>query len=63
MSAAITTTTALKAMPMPLEPLMKPIEWPKKPITKLARYSSRMPPVAATMPSLNFSVARIRPLR
>ncbi|MCY1251438.1 hypothetical protein D9M72_652010 [compost metagenome] len=35
----------------------------KKPSTNEARYSSAMPPVAATTPSVKFSVTLIRPLR
>src|SRR3546814_9693780 len=39
LSAATTTTTALKPIPSRQLSWMKPIEWPKTPITMLARYS------------------------
>ena len=63
-SAAITTTKPEKAMPIRPLSWMKPI--PPKPNARmpmLIRYSRAMPPVAATTPSLKFSVALIRPLR
>ncbi len=62
-SAAITTTKALKAMPIQLASWMKPM--PSRPNNRMpmfTRYSRKMPPVAATTPSLKFSVALIRPL-
>ena len=62
-NAAITTTKALKAMPIVPDSWMKPN--PSNPSirsTMFTRYSRKMPPVAATTPSLKFSVALIRPL-
>ncbi|MNT28686.1 hypothetical protein D3C72_1643910 [compost metagenome] len=62
-SAATTTTNRLNAMPI------QPPWWIigtlmlKKLSTNEARYSSAIPPVAATTPSLKFSVTLIRPLR
>ena len=61
LSAAMTTTAPLKRIPMVLLLEIIPIPDPKKLIMKLIKYSSAIPPVAATMPSLKFSVAFIRP--
>ena len=40
---------------------MNPMGVPNMLITRPTRYSSAMPPVAATTPSLNFSVALMSP--
>ena len=63
-SAAITTTKPEKAMPIRLLSWMKlmPLR-PNRPRPICTRYSRAIPPVAATTPSLKFSVALIRPLR
>ena len=57
----MTTTAPLKRIPMVLLLEIIPIPDPKKLIMKLIKYSSAIPPVAATMPNLKFSVAFIRP--
>ena len=48
---------------MPISPLswMNGTRMPKNPSTGRARYTRQQPPVAATTPSLNFSVARMMP--
>ncbi|MNN83199.1 hypothetical protein D3C81_2002170 [compost metagenome] len=50
---------------MPIRPdsWMKGIWMLNMPSTIVARYTSAIPPVAATTPSLKFSVALISPLR
>ena len=60
--AAMVTTTRLKPMPMGPLSWMWGIWMPKKPRTMLTRYKRAMPPVAAVMPSLKFSVALMMPL-
>ena len=60
--AARPTTNKLK--PIPIGPLswMKGMLLPKKPITMDTRYRTPMAPVAAKMPSLKFSLGRMRPV-
>src|SRR5581483_2185188 len=63
LNAATPTTTTLNAIPT------APLEWmsgtcaPKSPPTKLARYTSPIPAVAAKMPRRRLSVTRTRPER
>ena len=59
--AAITTTKPLKSIPMLLLLEIIPMPDPKKLMIKLIRYRMAMPPVAAAIPNLKFSVAAIKP--
>src|SRR5580658_5130786 len=58
-SAAITTTKALKAMPIAPLPKIENVCTPKKPRMNVPRYRSAMAPVAATTPMRNFCVTEM----
>src|SRR5271170_89970 len=57
--AAITTTNALKAMPMAPLPKMENVCTPKNPRMNVPRYRSAMAPVAAMTPMRNFCVTEM----
>ena len=56
------TTNRLNAIPIGPLPWMSGMLLPKNPITIDTRYSRPMAPVAAKMPSLKFSLGRMRPV-